>query len=61
MEEEKYVKLKHVQELIGLINKRDSFYDWSNEYEKYNQKVKNTVEWLERNAKAIRKQSDDEP
>jgi uncharacterized protein YukE len=59
MEEEKYVKLKHVQELIGLIKKRDSFYDWSDEYEKYNQKVKNTVEWLERNAKAISEQSDD--
>ncbi|MFJ5625422.1 hypothetical protein ACIQD3_22595 [Peribacillus loiseleuriae] len=53
MPEEKYVKLKHVTELIELINKRDSFYDWSDEHEKYHNKVKNTIEWLERNAKVI--------
>ncbi|EEK75654.1 hypothetical protein bcere0009_54900 [Bacillus cereus R309803] len=36
-----------------MIKKRDSFYEWSGEYEKYDKKVKNTIEWLERNAKAI--------
>lgn len=51
METEKYVKLKHVQELLKLIERRDHFFDWSKEYEKYDHKVKNTVEWLERNAK----------
>ncbi len=51
METEKYVKLKHVQELLKLIRIRDSFYDWSDEYAKQDQKVKNTVAWLERNAK----------
>lgn len=50
---EKYVKLKHVKELMKLINKRDSHYDWSDEYEQYDKKVNNTVEWLERNAKTI--------
>ena len=48
--EEKYVKLKHVQELLKLIRTRDSFYNWSSSYEKYNKKVENTIEWLERNA-----------
>ncbi|MCY8499669.1 hypothetical protein, partial [Bacillus atrophaeus] len=28
------------QELVALIKKRDSFYDWSDEYEKYDKKVK---------------------
>jgi len=50
---DKYVKLKHVKELMKLINKRDSHYDWSDEYEQYDKKVNNTVEWLERNAKTI--------
>lgn len=47
----KYVKLQHVQELLKLIDKRDHFYDWSDEHEKYHKKVKNTIDWLERNAK----------
>lgn len=53
--EEKYVKLKHVQELLNLIKTRDSFYSWSSSYEKYNKKVENTIEWLERNAITINK------
>ncbi|MEC0031078.1 hypothetical protein P4L24_24860 [Bacillus cereus] len=53
--ENKYVNLKHVQELIKLIKIRDTFWDWSNEYEKYNKKVQNTIEWIERNAKKIEK------
>jgi hypothetical protein len=48
-----YVKLEHVEELLKLIKTRDSFYDWSNEYEKYNRKVENTIEWLRRNAKKV--------
>jgi len=51
MEKERYVKLKHVKELINLIKTRDRFHDWSTEYEKYNKKVENTIEWIERNAK----------
>lgn len=50
---DKYVKLKHVKQLIKLIKLRDCYFDWSNEYEKYNRKVENTIEWLERNAKVI--------
>lgn len=50
---EKYVKLKHVEELLKLIKARDRFYDWSDEYEKYSNKVDNTIEWLKRNAKEI--------
>lgn len=53
MEQDKYVKWKHVEELIKLINFRDSFMDWTDEYEKNDKKVKSTVEWLERNAKEI--------
>lgn len=51
--EQKYVKLEHVKELLKLIKTRDNFYDWSDEYEKYNKKVNNTIEWLERNAKTM--------
>lgn len=47
----KYVKLQHVQELLKIIGKRDSYYDWSDEFWKYHQKVKNTIEFVERNAK----------
>lgn len=50
---EKYVQWKRVEELLKLIKKRDSFHDWSDSYEKYNDKVKNTIEWLERNAREI--------
>lgn len=53
MGNEKYVKWKHVEELLKLIRIRDGFHDWSDEYEKYNKKVKNTVAWLERNAEEI--------
>ncbi|MDA2738419.1 hypothetical protein PDQ75_25020 [Bacillus cereus group sp. Bc015] len=51
MDTDKYVKWKHVEELLRLIKIRDSFYDWSDEYAKYDKKVNNTIEWLERNAK----------
>lgn len=51
MEKEKFVKWKHVKELIDLIHKRDGYCDWMDEYEKYDKKVKNTIVWLERNAK----------
>ncbi|USL89387.1 hypothetical protein vBBceHLY2_00111 [Bacillus phage vB_BceH_LY2] len=47
----KYVKLQHVQELLKLMDKRDSYYDWSDEFWEYHQKVKNTIEFVERNAK----------
>ena len=50
---EKYVKLKHVQELLKLIDIRDGFEFWMDEHEKHDKKVKNTVRWLERNAKEI--------
>lgn len=51
--EDKYVKLKHVQELLKLIRIRDSFQDWSKSYDKYDEKVENTIEWIKRNAKSI--------
>ena len=50
---EKYVKLKHVKELLLLINKRDGYDFWQEEYEKHDKKVNNTIQWLERNAKSI--------
>ncbi|QFP93437.1 UNVERIFIED_ORG: hypothetical protein Xoosp15_172 [Xanthomonas phage Xoo-sp15] len=52
MEEKKYVELKHVQELIRLMNVRNAvaYYEFD-EYEKADKKVKNTIDWLERNAK----------
>jgi hypothetical protein len=53
MEKERYIELKFVQELLKLIRKRDSYYDWSTDYEKYDKKVKKTIEWIERNAKEM--------
>jgi hypothetical protein len=53
MEGTKYVELKHVQELIKLIEIRDGFMDWTEHYEKYDKKVKKTIEWLERNARVL--------
>lgn len=50
---EKYVKLKHVKELMKLIKEKDSYEYWTDEYEKYDKKVNNTIQWLERNAKTI--------
>ncbi len=49
--DDKYIKLKHFEELIQLIDKRDSVFEWSEEWSKYDKKVKNTIEWLRRNAK----------
>lgn len=48
---EKYVKLKHVKELLKLIEKRDEYPVWSDGYDKYDRKVKVTIEWLELHAK----------
>ena len=50
---EKYIELKCVQELVKLMDKRNSVYDWSDEYEKYDRKIKKTIEWMERNAKTF--------
>mgnify|MGYP000898981591 CR=1 FL=1 len=50
---EKYVKLKHVKELMKLIKEKDRHEHWTDEYEKYDKKVNNTIQWLERNAKSI--------
>ena len=49
----KYVELQHVKELINLYKNRDSFHDWTESYAKYDRKIKNTIEWLERNAKTF--------
>jgi hypothetical protein len=50
----KYIRLDHFEKLLELIDKRDSFADWTDNYEKYTKKVKNTVAWIERNAKEIK-------
>lgn len=50
-EPEQYVKLKHVEELLNLFKARDSFHDWSKDYEAYDTKIRNTIDWLKRNAK----------
>lgn len=48
----KYVKLQHVQELIKLYERRSNIPDWEWEkFDKVDSKIKNTVEFLKRNAK----------
>jgi hypothetical protein len=51
----KYIRLDHFETLLELIDKRDRYEFWTDEHEKYTKKVKNTVAWLERNAKEIDK------
>lgn len=47
----RYIELEYFQELMKLYKARDSFHDWSSEWEKYDRKIKNTIAWLERNAR----------
>ncbi|MEW4131929.1 hypothetical protein [Bacillus thuringiensis] len=49
----KVVKLSQVQELIKLYKLRDTFYEWSSEWARYNRKIKTTIEFIERNAKEV--------
>jgi hypothetical protein len=53
MKKVKYVKLKDVQELLCLIEARDSFEWWSQPYKDYDEKVKDTIVCLESNAKEM--------
>lgn len=48
---EKYIEWKCVESLIELMEKRDSHYDWSDEYEKYHKKIKKSIEWMKNNTK----------
>ena len=48
----KYVKLQHVQELIKLYERVGDIPDWEwGKFNKVNDKIENTIEFLERNAK----------
>lgn len=53
MKKEKYVKLKDVQELLSLIEARDSFEWWSQPYKSYEKEIKDAITCLESNAKEI--------
>lgn len=50
---EKYVKLEDVKELLNLIYRRDSFYDWTSEYDKYEKLAQEKAKEIERSAIAI--------
>lgn len=50
MEEAKYVKLEHVQELLKLMKTRDMYMDWTDSYEEESKKVDNYIELLEMSA-----------
>lgn len=51
--ENKYVKLSEVEELLSLINTRDSYFEWSESFEKYDGLVKEAIIKLRNNAIAI--------
>ncbi|WP_024622463.1 hypothetical protein [Metaclostridioides mangenotii] len=53
MKKEKYVKLKDVQEILSLIEARDSFEWWSQPYISYDKEIKDAIVCLESNAKEI--------
>lgn len=55
----KVVELKHVEALMELIEERDSYCDWSKEYEKIDNKVKRIIEWLKRNAIDVEEKHED--
>lgn len=46
MEDNIYVKLKDVMELLELIRDRDMYHDWSKSYEERHEKVKASTETL---------------
>lgn len=49
--QDKWVKLKDVEELVSLIKKREGFYDWSDEYEKIDKEVEEKIKQLYSSAK----------
>ena len=53
MAETKYVELDHVLELLKLIRLRDSYMDWTKQYETCNEEVKEKIEYLLNNAKTF--------
>lgn len=46
MEEDKYVKLTDVQNILDLIQEREKFHDWTKEFDDYDKKVKIAIETL---------------
>lgn len=50
MENNKYVKLTDVEEVLSLIETRDSFFSWSETHEKYDEQVKEAIIKLKYNA-----------
>lgn len=53
MEDNKYVKLIDVEEILSLIEMRDVYYSWSETYEKYDEKVKEAIMQLKDKAVTI--------
>lgn len=51
--ENKYVKLSEVEELLSLINTRDSYFEWSESFERYNGLVKEAINKLRSNTITI--------
>lgn len=53
MDNEKYVKLSSVRHLLKLMYRRDCFYDWSENYEREDKKIKEFIQLIEANAETI--------
>lgn len=51
--ENKYVKLSEVEELLSLINTRDSYFEWSESFERYDGLVKEAINKLRSNTITI--------
>lgn len=43
---EKYVKLSEVEKVIDLMLTRDKFHQWSNEYEKLDEELNQSIDEL---------------
>lgn len=48
----KYIEIKHVEELIKMYKHRDTIL-WSDEKEKYQEKIDKKISWMIRNARTI--------
>lgn len=49
--EDRFINLKHFEELLNIMVKRDSIEWYHPQYDKMDKKVVNSINWLRRNAK----------
>ncbi|WP_438509567.1 hypothetical protein [Cetobacterium sp.] len=56
----KVIELRHLEELIELIERRDCYNDFTDSWSKYNERVKDTINLMKRNAFEVEDHEDHE-